>query len=748
MKDILSRNLRKYIFAFSSLICYAFFFSFFIGFDKTGEYWLPFLMMLCFSVVMMFLAEAYLNSDAWVILLTTAIMTTGIFAQALTLPIEAPVRKSLSLLYETAMSAELIEKYPNKSDQQEIKSSINACLSKGVMPDNAREAFKKAADVTRIDVLDYMENLEKYKDKLASQSDTAKKEKISATPTYDVFYEPLYNRVLNTIPEHKNENLYGHIKLFRTDNYYKYENPLTFSQAETLDKFFKENEDVLPSYQKIVKMVEHEQRQEDAASIIKYIFFGYFSAMLVIALCNLLCFNFDVMTIIIFVAQMALMLFMVITGKKSDDDAIISAGNVNLLEVVKITYILIMANLVGKSDKENIILWPVRWIPFRKKISKKFKNFSPEKLVSRNRLWIALWYNIITAMFFLVCSEMGTMLILIFTGSAITFICTDRKERKKAFFPKTKKWVTTVSICIIVLAVAVFSIPVGMYFYYTNESNFVTDKMLEDIVKIQQGETPEDSPNVQGNKDEEYFCIFDKPNPNNFKEYGIFRPFMKIDQRVYGWLNASPYNDNTILNNGSGIQYVQLISARHSAGWLGCPPDDEESVEISVSESDMIFGQIVHSMGVLIGLVVIALYVTLIAISYGALQKADDFYYRTLGLICVVLLAIQNLMHIAVNISCFPISGVSLMYISRGGTIQAVSLIITMMILKVSSNNFEISSENENTVNEIMLAKDDLKTWHSRLKSIVTLCCLKPGVECFLEFVAAAILLIITFIWW
>ena len=93
MKDILSRNLRKYIFAFSSLICYAFFFSFFIGFDKTGEYWLPFLMMLCFSVVMMFLAEAYLNSDAWVILLTTAIMTTGIFAQALTLPIEAPVRK-------------------------------------------------------------------------------------------------------------------------------------------------------------------------------------------------------------------------------------------------------------------------------------------------------------------------------------------------------------------------------------------------------------------------------------------------------------------------------------------------------------------------------------------------------------------------------------------------------------------------------------------------------------------------------
>ena len=71
-----------------------------------------------------------------------------------------------------------------------------------------------------------------------------------------------------------------------------------------------------------------------------------------------------------------------------------------------------------------------------------------------------------------------------------------------------------------------------------------------------------------------------------------------------------------------------------------------------------------------------------------------------------------------------------------------------MMILKVSSNNFEISSENENTVNEIMLAKDDLKTWHSRLKSIVTLCCLKPGVECFLEFVAAAILLIITFIWW
>ena len=762
---------KRLVFAFLFLIGGAFALSLFIGFEKTAAYWQPFLIMLFLSAMMMLLVKLWLKSDERMIFLTAVIMMVGIFAQALTLSVEAPVRKTLNLMYETAMSEELLEKYPDDKDQNEIKYSIKLCVQKNITPQTAKEAFTKAAQITHIDVLDYMQHLEDQKDKLLAKpsepteevskptEESSKLTEDASEPTEElsesteessetaeevsdqdddfIFYKELYDGVFKVIPDHENKNLSGHIKLFRTDNYYQYSNPLTFSQAEKLDTFFSEHDDTI-WYKDLVKQVEQEQRQDDVASIMKYIFLGYFLAMLVMACLNILCFNFDIITGVVFLLQMVLMAGMLILGKNSDDGAKISLGDINVLEFTKIAYIIIMANLVGKRTKKDIIMWPVRWIP-RKLLQKLFKNFSPEKLVVRNRLWIALWYNVITAVFFLICSEMGTMVILLVTGILITLICTDRQERLEAFFPPHKKGIIAASFSIIAVAVILCSTAIGMYFYHIDSDHFVTDRMLAQTANYD---------NINDYDDEIRFCIFDKPNPNNFKEYGIFRAFMKIDQRFYGFFNAKPDNDNRILNNHSGIQYIQLINARNSAGWFGCPPEAEDSVEISVSQSDMIFGQIIHSLGVIVGLIVIMLYAALIAVAYGVLQKADDFYYRTLGLTCVILLAVQNLLNILVNLSWFPIAGVSLMYISRGGAIQAVSLIITMIILKVSSNSFEISSKNEKFVDDIMLYRDQSGSRIKRIKRIASLCLMKPGIECCLELCATVILFIITLLWW
>ena len=620
---------------------------FHITVEKAYCYFLPLTVLVVISLSMMCLLKILLKADTKIIIITSFLMTVGIFAQALTFSVTAPVRQTINVIYETAYSEELIAKYPQ--DKSDIENSVSMCKKYLITPDTAKKALKSAAEMTHINIPDCMFHLENKKDILLGLKENNDEEDI---------YEEMYTEILKDDP--KNKNLSDeHIRMFRSDNG-DIADPISISAAEKLDVFLSDCE-AIPAYKVLLNAMEDVQRTDHARKLTKDILFGFGLAVAGMVVFDVLCLNFDMMIIAVFLLQMGLMGFMAWKGE--GDGAEISSNNLNLLEVTKILYILIMANLLGKKNKKNIILFPL--------ISRLLR--IKENKCVLNRIWCALVYNILTAVLFVLCSEMGTMTVLLFTGLLITVICVSPRELKEAFFPKKKLWVNVLSIvCISVFALIIIGIK-QVYILYTNPDRFVSfDETEETQTK---------------------YCVFDKTS--NFSEYNfVLRRVMKIDQRIYAFKNADP-DKNLYVNRGSGSQYIQLINARRSAGWFGCPIDSDQRTEISVSESDMVFGQFVHSLGVIMGLILIALYASLIAVSYRSLKKVDDTYYRTLGFICVCLLAVQNLLHIAINLSLFPISGIPLMYVSRGGAIQTVSLIITMFIVEISANNMQVSRKNE-----------------------------------------------------
>lgn len=144
-----------------------------------------------------------------------------------------------------------------------------------------------------------------------------------------------------------------------------------------------------------------------------------------------------------------------------------------------------------------------------------------------------------------------------------------------------------------------------------------------------------------------------------------------------------------------GYQYIQLKQSLAISGWFGAR--DRYSFHISQEENDMVFATLVQHRGIFYGLLVIILFMGLLMVSYRAALRASDIYYRGLGLACCLLLGFQGLIHISYNVGAFPITGVPLMYISDGGSNMAVSQMMTILLLVISSNHLQraVSDEEE-----------------------------------------------------
>ncbi len=305
--------------------------------EKAYCYFLPLAVLVVVSLSMMCLLKMLLKADIKIIVMTSFIMIVGIFAQALTFSVNAPVRHTLNVIYETAYSEELTAKYPQ--DKADIEKSVNMCKKYLITPDIAKKALQSASEVTHINIPDCMFHLENQKDILLGS-----KEKDDEK---DDIYKEMYEAILKDDPENKNLSD-SHIRLFRSDNG-DIDDPISISDAEKLDVFLFDCEDI-PSYKMIVNAIEDTQRTDHARKLSKDILFGFSFAVAGMVVFDVLCLNFDVMIIFAFLFQMGLMGFMALKGE--GDGAAISSNNLNLLEVTKILYILIMADLLGKKNKK------------------------------------------------------------------------------------------------------------------------------------------------------------------------------------------------------------------------------------------------------------------------------------------------------------------------------------------------------------------------------------------------------------
>lgn len=160
-----------------------------------------------------------------------------------------------------------------------------------------------------------------------------------------------------------------------------------------------------------------------------------------------------------------------------------------------------------------------------------------------------------------------------------------------------------------------------------------------------------------------------------------YKMFAHVKKRVAIWQN--PWRDM----EGSGYQIIQALMAIASGGLFGVGLGLGTPTIIPVYESDMIFAVICEQFGIIFGLCVLLMYVALVWRGATIALNARTRFHALLAMGCVVLLGVQTFVIVGGVIKLIPLTGVTMPFISYGGTSLMSSLCLMGMLQGVASLN-------------------------------------------------------------
>lgn len=156
--------------------------------------------------------------------------------------------------------------------------------------------------------------------------------------------------------------------------------------------------------------------------------------------------------------------------------------------------------------------------------------------------------------------------------------------------------------------------------------------------------------------------------------------FGHVRNRVAIWLD--PWSD--VYN--AGRQIAQSLFAIAEGGFFGSGIGFGYPELIPVSYSDFIFPVICEEMGILTGIGIIMLYILLTYRGVKIALEQEYTFYRILALSVSVLFALQSFLNIGGVIKLIPMTGITLPFISYGGS-SMLSSFIALGILQVTSED-------------------------------------------------------------
>ena len=153
-------------------------------------------------------------------------------------------------------------------------------------------------------------------------------------------------------------------------------------------------------------------------------------------------------------------------------------------------------------------------------------------------------------------------------------------------------------------------------------------------------------------------------------------------------------NDFWSVNNAQHFQVEQAQMAIAQGGFLGLGPGNAEQAHfLPHSYSDYIFCVIIEEYGLFGAFLVIVLYTTLLIRCIRLVTKSPKAFGAMLALGLCLCIVIQAYVHMAVNVNLLPVTGLTLPFISMGGTSLIFTGISLGIILSVSK--FIEQSKNE-----------------------------------------------------
>ncbi len=173
--------------------------------------------------------------------------------------------------------------------------------------------------------------------------------------------------------------------------------------------------------------------------------------------------------------------------------------------------------------------------------------------------------------------------------------------------------------------------------------------------------------------------------------YMLLRSTKRV--RIEAWLHIDQYADD------KGYQITQALYAIGSGGFMGkgLGKSTQKLGFIPESENDMIFSIICEELGILGGILLIALFAVLIWRMKIICEKATDTFSRVLVAGVAAHIAIQTFINIAVVSNLLPNTGVPLPFVSYGGSAVIFLLMEIGLVLSVSRIREQTTDEKRRT---------------------------------------------------
>lgn len=186
--------------------------------------------------------------------------------------------------------------------------------------------------------------------------------------------------------------------------------------------------------------------------------------------------------------------------------------------------------------------------------------------------------------------------------------------------------------------------------------------------------------------------------PDKIGSY-IEKNFAHVVKRTEIYSATHDENSEVTLSEDDTRQVTNAHNALGSGGLWGRGMGNSRAKYNYVSEAqnDYIFSIFVEEMGFVGGTGLILLYMIMIGMCVLVVLKTDSQFSRVVAVGCTSLIMIEVLLNIAVELQVIPSTGVTLPFVSYGGTAQLFLIGAYGMILCVSRSGTKPSSKKEIT---------------------------------------------------
>ena len=161
----------------------------------------------------------------------------------------------------------------------------------------------------------------------------------------------------------------------------------------------------------------------------------------------------------------------------------------------------------------------------------------------------------------------------------------------------------------------------------------------------------------------------------------VVQTFAHVQQRVAFWLD--PWPDAA---EGS-YQIVQSLIAMASGGVLGAGLGYGFPTYIPAVHTDFVFVATAEEMGLAGALAIIALYTLLVHRGFHIALRAEDAFEKLLAVGLTSVFGLQTLTILAGNLKLIPLTGVTLPFVSYGGSSLVTSSLMAGLLLRVAQTD-------------------------------------------------------------